>query len=235
MDNYNFIDEYSLEPLTKDEVIKCFKAFNNGDLNAREILIRSHLKLIPFCIKKRFHSINMEKEELINNGIEGLVKAVYTFDISKKTNFITYAIPCIDNQILMGYRSIKKNVKAESYDRDIYINASGDSYSVLDTIKDENHFIDDIILQESYETIRSSFFILTDLEQQVIKLLYGFSGNPLQQNEIADIIGQTQGNVSRISARAREKIKRYIETEDLRKAWFYSKNKSAKDNQTKTI
>ena len=107
-------------PLTEEEERTYLEAYKNGDLSAREKLIEHNLRLVAHIIKKYYSSAN-EQDDLISIGTIGLIKAVSTYDYSKGTRLATYAARCIENEILMHFRNLKKSAQ------DVYISDPIDS------------------------------------------------------------------------------------------------------------
>ena len=152
-----------------------------GDPVARQILIEHNLRLVSHIVKKYYSKTN-DTDELISIGTIGLIKAIDSFDYTKGTRLATYAARCIENEILMYFRSQKKQ------DGDVFL---GDT---IDTDKDGNPLtIEDI----------------TDpREQKIIVLRYGLNNKkPLTQREVAELLNISRSYVSRIEKKVLDDIK----------------------------
>ena len=104
-----FIDDYNPPgPLSNQEVNKLLEKIKQGDECARKKLAEHNIRLVIYEVTRRFNSVPYDKKDLISIGNIGLMKAISTFDISKKTKFLTYAVKCIDNEILMFLRNLRK-------------------------------------------------------------------------------------------------------------------------------
>ena len=114
--NELFIEDKLPDPLSQSELYSYFEKMKSGDTKAREIIIKHNIKLVFNQVMKRFCNMPYEKKELISIGLIGLIKSVDTFDISKDRKFSSYAVKCIDNEILMFLRREKKYSKEQSLD-----------------------------------------------------------------------------------------------------------------------
>ena len=104
-----FLDGYTIpKKLPKEEMYKLITKMSQGDLNARQTLIEHNIRLVIHQVQGRFNALDYDKRELVSIGILGLVKAIDTYNLSKKVEFSSYAIRCIDNEILMFIRKINK-------------------------------------------------------------------------------------------------------------------------------
>ena len=205
------------EAFTSIENKHYFELYKNGDKNAREELILHNLKLVLNIVKKYK---NYNSEDLISIGTIGLVKAIDTFDIDKGYTFSTYAARCIENEILMYFRKKEnKEIYKISLDDTITSEKDGnckDSLKMLDILKEDTYFIEDLEEQELYNAVRESFSILTDIEKQVIQMSFGFScEKPMKGIEIANYFGCSRKKICDIDKRARLKIKEHIESKGL--------------------
>lgn len=195
------------KPLTARQEIDAFAAFKAGDLNARDRIIQHNLRLVAH-ITKKYHAIPGDAEDLISIGTIGLIKAVNSFDNTKKVRFSTYASRCIENEILMSFRREKKAPTTVSMQDPIETGKDGSSLTVIDIVPDE------FILDEDYEQREESKLLsemvqqLQGRERQVILLRYGLSGNPpLTQQEVADLLGISRSYISRIEKAAVQKLR----------------------------
>lgn len=190
-------------PLSSSEERNCFEKMSQGDENARNKLIEHNLRLVSHIIKK-YYSNSAEQEDLISIGTIGLIKAVSTFDYTKGTRFATYAGRCVENEILMYFRSAKK-MQGEMHLEDIIeSDKDGSSLSLLDVTADSENISDTIerslIMQEITADMKA---FLTEREQEIIALRYGLiGGREYTQKEVAAKLGISRSYVSRIEKRA---------------------------------
>lgn len=200
------------KPLSPKREQECFERMAAGDEAARTELIEHNLRLVAHIIKKYYASSN-DQDDLISIGSIGLVKAVNTFNYEKGTRFATYASRCIENEILMYFRNLKKTAG------DVYINdpidtdKDGNALTLLDIFAEDDSIIDDLDLkfktQQLHEYIRD---VLSPREQRIILLRYGIGGRkPLTQREVAVKLGISRSYVSRIEKKALEKLQKRFE------------------------
>ncbi len=200
------------KPLSPKREQECFERMAAGDEAARTELIEHNLRLVAHIIKKYYASSN-DQDDLISIGSIGLVKAVNTFNYEKGTRFATYASRCIENEILMYFRNLKKTAG------DVYINdpidtdKDGNALTLLDIFAEDDSIIDDLDLkfktQQLHEYIRD---VLSPREQRIILFRYGIGGRkPLTQREVAVKLGISRSYVSRIEKKALEKLQKRFE------------------------
>lgn len=200
--NYNdlFIYDKLPDPLSQEELYSYFEKMHFGDVDARELIIIHNIKIVLSRVMKVFNKTPYDKKELISIGLIGLIKSVDTFDISKNSQFSSYSIKCIDNEILMFLRKEKKYLNDDSLDRPINIDSDGKELRLEDTLSDENS--DVLSFYERKEInmiIRHLVEELTGRDKEIITLYYGFVDNKiLTQNEIADKLGISRSYVSKI-------------------------------------
>ena len=162
------------------------------------------------CIRDRS---NADTEELISIGTVGLIKAVSTFNNSKSTRFATYAAKCIDNEILMYFRSAKKSARDVYLDEPVDVDKDGNSMSLMDIIAEDDNMVDRIDTmiksRQLYGFVENS---LDDREREIILYRYGLYGKkPLTQREVAEKLDISRSYVSRIEKKALEKLKNEYE------------------------
>lgn len=195
--------------LSKEEEQKYIKQFaESGDMNARNKLIEHNLRLVAHIIKK-YYSVGYEQDDLISIGTIGLIKAINSYTSDKGTKLATYASRCIENEILMYFRSQKKT-NGDVYMSDpVDMDKDGNTLSLIDIISDEKDIVDDIELKlkidKLYKIIAQK---LDEREKKIIILRYGLGGNPeLTQREIAKKLNISRSYVSRIEKKALETMK----------------------------
>jgi RNA polymerase sporulation-specific sigma factor len=195
------------KPLSKKEEEECFRLLANGDKTARNRLIEHNLRLVAHIVKK--YSSSTEQEELISIGTIGLIKAVNTFDYTKGTRFGTYASKCIENEILMHFRSMKKSAG------DIYINEpvetdkDGNTLTLIDLIDDGENIDDKVdLIIRSRQLYKFLDKVLDERELEIIVKRYGLYGKKAHtQSEVSKELNISRSYVSRLEKKAIAKLK----------------------------
>ncbi len=206
-----FSGSYSInvfpEPLSSEEETKCIEGLLKGDKECRSKLIEHNLRLVAHIVKK-FDSKGKMTDDLISIGTIGLIKGIDSYNGTKNTKITTYAARCIQNEILMYYRSTKKTLKDVSLNDYIGFDKEGNEISLLDVVKDdETDPIEDLHTQDLIAKLNCYMNVLTNREKLILKKRYGLDNtDELTQNEIADELGISRSYVSRIEKRALTKI-----------------------------
>lgn len=195
-------------PLKKDEEIEAFRRMREGDKKAREIIIERNLRLVSHIIRK-YYSSYQYPDELLSVGSLGLIKAVDTFKNEYGTRFATYGARCVQNEILMYFRSQKKQQNEVSINDTIDVDKDGNPLTYLDVIGVEENIADNVDLkihtQRLNELINAK---LDEREKQIIALRYGLYGyKPMTQREVAVHLGISRSYVSRIEKRSLETLR----------------------------
>ena len=200
------------KPLTAQEERLYLQRSANGDLEARNILIERNLRLVAHIMKK-YYAADSDQEDLISIGTIGLIKAVSTFDSSKGTRLATYASRCVENEILMYFRSMRKSAQDVSLSDYIDSGSDGAALSLMDVVGEDGDLLEQITTQESVQQLRRKIeSCLSEQERQVITMRYGLNGAaPLRQREVAKLCGISRSYVSRIEKRAMEKLHAELE------------------------
>ena len=199
-------------PLTAKEERQYLELAAKGDLDARNILIERNLRLVAHIMKK-YYAQTADQEDLISIGTIGLIKGIETFDMEKGARLATYAARCVENEILMHFRSQKKSAQDVSLSELIETGADGAALSLMDVISDDTDLGSQV---EKRQLLRKLCMqidkVLTDQERQVVALRYGLGGNPpLRQRQVAQITGISRSYVSRIEKKALEKLRKALE------------------------
>lgn len=194
-------------PLSKEEEKKYFLLASKGDDGAREKLILHNLRLVSHIVRK-YYSSNPCQEDLISIGSIGLIKAVDTFNSSNGTRFATYAAKCIQNEILMYFRSRKKLCNEVSINDTIDIDRDGNPLTYIDVISSDENIAEEIdkkILTEN--VLKYVGIVLNEREKRIIVMRYGLYGQPpLTQRETAEKLKISRSYVSRIEKSALSKL-----------------------------
>ncbi len=200
------------KPLSAKQERQYFEAMAAGDKKARDKLIEHNLRLVAHIIKK-YYSASKDQEDLISIGTIGLIKAVSTFDYTKGTRFATYGSRCVENEILMHFRSLKKTALDRYFDEPVDSDKDGNQLCLIDIISDGTDIGDKIELvircEQLYKYIESE---LDEREKLIIHLRYGLdNGKALTQREVAQKLNISRSYVSRIEKKALETLRAKFE------------------------
>lgn len=195
-------------PLSKEEEYKLFELMTGGDLRARDKIIEHNLRLVSHIIKK-YYSTYEYPDELLSIGSMGLIKAVDSFKYEMGTRFATYGAKCVQNEILMFFRSQKKRGLEVSINDTIDVDKDGNPLTYLDIISVEESIENDLDMKNHFEKIKKLVdTALLPREKQIIILRYGLNGyQPRTQREVSKYLGISRSYVSRIEKKALEKLK----------------------------
>ncbi|MEC5269851.1 RNA polymerase sporulation sigma factor SigK [Heyndrickxia coagulans] len=195
------------QPLSASEERKYLKRMAEGDADARNILIEHNLRLVAHIVKK-FENTGEDTEDLISIGTIGLIKAIESYSEGKGTKLATYAARCIENEILMHLRALKKTKKDVSLHDPIGQDREGNEISLIDVLQSEAEDVFDTIqLNMELEKVKQFFDILDEREKQVIIGRFGLNlKKEKTQREIAKELGISRSYVSRIEKRALMKM-----------------------------
>ena len=200
-------------PLSDDEETECLKALRNSDAVARNKLIEHNLRLVAHIVKK-YYSQSKNQDDLTSIGTIGLIKAVDTYKEGNGTRFATYASKCIQNEILMYFRSRKKLSQEVSLSDTIDIDKDGNPLTYMDIISAPDTIAEELDLKiMSEQAVRIISTCLDSREKKIIIYRYGLMGDkPLTQRELADKLNISRSYVSRIEKSALNKIKSRLVT-----------------------
>lgn len=197
------------DPLSKEKEEELIKRLLENDNEARNILIEHNLRLVAHIVKK-YDNNKEDLDDLISIGTIGLIKGIDTFSNKNGTRLTTYAARCIENEILMYYRSNKKNSKNISINDSVGFDKEGNEISFLDILKTPSpDYIEDITVQDNIKLLYKYIDILSPREKEIIIKRYGLYNTKEQtQKEIASEFNISRSYVSRIEKRALTKILR---------------------------
>lgn len=198
-------------PLPPEEEKRYVEQCRNGDMRAREMLIRHNLRLVAHIVKK--YSTAGEADDLISIGTIGLIKGVETFEYGKGSQLATYAAKCIENEVLMYIRSNKKRRGDVSLSEPVGTDKDGNEISLMEIIPaDSDRLFAEV--ENNYTIKKISEFVrtgLSDRERAVIEMRYGLNGQTaMTQLEVAEKMKISRSYVSRIEKKIIKKISDYI-------------------------
>ena len=199
------------KPLSAKEEREYLEKKAEGDPDARAVLIERNLRLVSHICKKYYSKTN-DNEDLISIGTIGLIKAVDSFDYTKGTRLSTYASRCVENEILMYFRSLKKQSGEVFMGDTIETDKQGNPLTVEDLISDDTDIVEELEkkrrIAEMTELIRN---MTDEREKEIIILRYGLNNaKPLTQREVASRLNISRSYVSRIEKKVLEDLKRNI-------------------------
>lgn len=195
------------KPLSEKEEQHYLALAAQGDLEARNILIERNLRLVAHIMKK-YYTSSADQEDLISIGTIGLIKGISTFDVSKGTRLATYAARCVENEILMYFRSQRKSASDVSLSDCIETGSDGNALSLLDVLCSDEDLFERLSDKELYRCLRGLMAqCLSQREQEILSLRYGLSGAPpCTQQEVAHRCHISRSYVSRIEKKALGKL-----------------------------
>ena len=195
------------KPLSAKEEQMYLERSLAGDLEARNILVEHNLRLVAHIIKK-YYTQSAEQEDLISIGTIGLIKAVDTFRPERKIRLATYASRCVENEVLMYFRSRKKLQGEMSLSDTIDGDDAGSALCLMDVVGSDDTMLSDMADREEQQRIRHLVdTCLTDREAEVIRRRYGLTGDlPQTQRQVATAFSISRSYVSRIEKRALSKL-----------------------------
>ena len=199
-------------PLKAEEEREYIRRMEEGDPEARNVLIEHNLRLVMHIIKK-YYTSSADAEDLVSIGTIGLIKGVSSYRAEKGVRLATYCSRCIENEILMHFRGQKKSAGDVSLSGTLDADGEGDGPSILDCLADDTDLLEDLARQENIDRVRRAVdTVLTDREAEIIRLRYGLNGQPpLPQRIVAEQVGISRSYVSRIEKRALNRLRFELE------------------------
>lgn len=204
------------KPLTAEEEKHYLEQYKAGDTEAKNILIERNLRLVAHIVKK-YAGQNNDTDDLISIGTIGLIKGITTFNPQRGTRLATYAAKCIENEILMSLRAVKKQQNEVLLQEPIGKDKEGNEISLIDKLSNEEESVFDEVdlklqVQALYQHMKE---VLHKRERTVLELRYGLcNGSALTQKEIADQLGISRSYVSRIEKKAIGKLLKKFRSEE---------------------
>ncbi|MBR6408452.1 MAG: RNA polymerase sporulation sigma factor SigK [Clostridia bacterium] len=202
------------KPLSAAEEKECLIKMKDGDENARARLIEHNLRLVAHIVKK-YYAANVSQDDLISIGTIGLIKGISSFDPEKNIRLATYAARCIDNEILMHFRSLKKTAQDISINQPIDTDKDGNDLTLMDIIAVDDTVLDDVYLKIRSKQLYKMLDTLEKRERTIIVLRYGIGvSRTFTQKEVAKRLGISRSYVSRIEKKALGRLRKKFELAD---------------------
>ena len=194
-------------PLSREKEREYLQRWQQGDLEARNLLVEHNLRLVAHIVKKYY--AREDHDDLISIGTVGLIKAVGSYQPGKGVRLATYAARCIENEVLMLLRSSKKRRGEVSLNEPIGMDGEGNDISFQDILgTPPDQVEDEAIRRVSMQQVRQALAILPERERMVLEMRYGLRGEkPLMQHEAAEKLGISRSYISRIESRAIARIR----------------------------
>ena len=196
-------------PLSQAQEAAYLKRLENGDAEARKVLIEKNLRLVVF-IAKKFDSVTCGIEDLISIGTIGLIKAINTFRTDKNIKLATYASRCIENEILMYLRRSTKLKSEVSLDEPLNVDWDGNELLLSDILGTEHDTVSQHLEEEvNRSLLYSAMAKLTPRERELMEMRFGLkNGKEMTQKEVADKLGISQSYISRLEKRIITRLQR---------------------------
>ena len=196
-------------PLTPEEEQLLLSKMEQDGAKVRTALIEHNLRLVVY-IARKFENTGIPVEDLISIGTIGLIKAVNTFDNTKKIKLATYASRCIENEILMQLRRTSKMRYEVSLDEPLKIDYDGNELLLSDVMgTDEDTIYQYIEKDIDYSLLQSAMSKLSKRERTIVELRFGLRGREERtQKEVADLLGISQSYISRLEKKIIGRLQR---------------------------
>lgn len=195
-------------PLTRDEEAHLLERLEAGERAVRGVLIERNLRLVVY-IARKFENTGIAVEDLVSIGAIGLIKAVNTFDPTKRIKLATYASRCIENEILMFLRRNSKTKAEISFDEPLNTDWDGNELLLSDVLGTESDIIKHIEEEVDRALLTGALEKLSGREKRIMELRFGLTdGEEKTQKEVADEMGISQSYISRLEKRILKKLQR---------------------------
>ena len=198
-------------PLKGAEEMAALEQLEQGDENAKQLLIERNLRLVVF-IARRFENTGVNLEDLISIGTIGLIKAIGTYRRDRNIKLATYASRCIENEILMYIRKIANQKNEVSLDEPINMDYDGNELLLSDILGTD----EDVIMRPMEDDVdlcllRQAVKELPIREREIVQMRFGLGGvKELTQKEVAQKMGISQSYISRLEKRIMERLKKEL-------------------------
>lgn len=200
-----------LHPLPEEKEVEYIRKMKNGDPQARELLIEHNMRLVAHIVKKYYTTAD-DQDDLISIGTIGLIKGIDSFRCDKKIRLATYVSRCIENEILMHFRALRKTANDVSINEEIDTDKDGNALSFMDVVAEDDNILDNVFRSIRTERLLVAIDdVLDPRERTVIILRYGLQDIPKTQKETAKHLGISRSYVSRIEKSALLKLKDALE------------------------
>ncbi|HIY34201.1 MAG TPA: RNA polymerase sporulation sigma factor SigK [Candidatus Eubacterium faecigallinarum] len=203
------------KPLSPKEEAEMLKRMEQGDKNARGILIERNLRLVSHIVKKYYSKTN-DTDDLISIGTIGLIKGIDTFNANKGTKLATYASKCIENEILMHFRTSRKQANDVYLNDTLEVDKDGNPLTIEDTVSSPEDMAENLEVKMNWEKVSKIIEKMDDeREKEIIILRYGLNNKkPLTQREVAQRLDISRSYVSRIEKKVIKDIRNKIDNDD---------------------
>ncbi len=205
------------KPLSESEEKYYLEEYRKGNKKARDILIEHNLRLVVHVMKKYY--VNSEdQEDLISIGTIGLIKGINSYNDGKQTRLSTYCARCIENEVLMYFRSQKKTGGEVSMDDPLDTDKEGNVLTYQDIMFENEDILEQIDQKNKCKKIYEYLDVLEPREKMIVKMRYGlYNTSPKTQNEVAKHLSISRSYVSRIEKKALQKLKSCFDEEERKK------------------
>ena len=204
------------KPLSKEEEEDYLRRAEQGDKEAKDILVKHNMRLVAHIVKK--YSGAAETDDLISVGSIGLIKAINTYRLDRGSTLATYTARCIENEILMLIRANKKHKNTVSLFEPVGVDKDGNELTLIDLLFEK----EDCVFEEAEKEVQREKLVnevrrlLSEREYTVVCLRYALKGGiPLPQREVANVLKISRSYISRIEKRAVEKLRANLRVEDF--------------------
>ena len=199
-------------PLTAQQEAEAVRGFQQGDRACRDRLIEHNLRLVVY-IARKFENTGIHMEDLISIGTIGLIKAIETYNLEKKTKLATYASRCIENEILMHLRKVSGQKTEVSFDEPLSTDWDGNELLLSDILGSDPDLINrDIELEDEKSLLLRTINAMGERERTIMSMRFGLNGQREHtQKEVADILGISQSYISRLEKKIIASLKKEIE------------------------
>jgi RNA polymerase sporulation-specific sigma factor len=201
------------EPLSREKEQYYLELKEQGDIEAKNILIEHNLRLVVF-LSKKYENTKIDLEDLVSIGSIGLIKAINTYKMDKNIKLATYASRCIDNEILMYLRKNKRRRGEVSFEESLSFDVDGNELHLEDVLGTEPDIVTkDLESQVEKQMLLKEIEKLDDRDKKIMILRYGLEGREeMTQKDVAILLGISQSYISRIEKKVIRRLKVVVKT-----------------------